>query len=123
MSENNLTSERLYSNTSFVIPPNERRDAVEFTEDNRSNRNLTNEQHLLVAIAWVLPSEKILFMLFPEAIFVDVVEDTNNEGRPLLTMTIAIANISYFKCKYIEHTSRGSTHTLVLHLGLVIFFI
>jgi len=24
---------------------------------------------------------------------------------------IAIANISYFKCKYIEHTSRGSTHT------------
>ena len=87
MSENNLTSERLYSNTSFVIPPNERRDAVEFTEDNRSNRNLTNEQHLLVAIAWVLPSEKRLFMLFPEAIFVDVVEDTNNEGRPLLTMT------------------------------------
>ena len=36
---------------------------------------------------------------------------------------VAIANISYFKCKYIEHTSRGSTHTLVLHLGLVVFFI
>ena len=46
MSENNLTSKRLYLNTSFVIPPNERRDAVEFTEDNRSNRNLTNEATL-----------------------------------------------------------------------------
>ena len=38
-------------------------------------------------------------------------------------VAIAIANISYFKCKYIEHTSRGSTHTLALYLGLVMFFI
>ena len=33
------------------------------------------------------------------------------------------ANISYFKCRYIEHTSRGSTHTLALYLGLDLFFI
>ena len=36
---------------------------------------------------------------------------------------IAIANISYFKCKYIEHTSRGSTHTLALYLGLDFFYL
>lgn len=87
MSDNNLTSRSLYSSSSFILPSNERKDAEEFSRDNRFNRQLSNEQILLVAIAWVIPKERRLFKLFPETIFVDVVEDTNKEGRPLLTIT------------------------------------
>ena len=36
---------------------------------------------------------------------------------------IAIANIFYFKCKYLEHTSRGSKYTLAQYLGLYIIFV
>ena len=38
-------------------------------------------------------------------------------------VVIAIANIFYFKCKYLEHTSRGSKYTLAQYLGLYIIFI
>ena len=62
-------------------------DAEKYSCDTRASNNLTTDQNLLVAIAWCLPSEKRLFTLFPETIFVDVCEDTNNEGRPLFTMT------------------------------------
>jgi len=33
-----------------------------------------------------------------------------------------IANIFYFKCKYLEHTSRGSEYTLAHYLGLYVSF-
>jgi len=36
---------------------------------------------------------------------------------------VAIANIIYFKCKYIGHTSRGPIYTLALSLRLYIIFI
>ena len=39
-----------------------------------------------MAIAWVQPLEKQLFMLYPEVITVDCTADINNESRPLLTM-------------------------------------
>jgi len=33
------------------------------------------------------------------------------------------ANISYFKCKYLEHTSRGFKYTLAHYLGLSVSFV
>ena len=38
----------------------------------------------MVGIACVIPSEKKLFYLYPEVIFIDTTMDTNNEKRPLL---------------------------------------
>ena len=40
-----------------------------------------------MGIAWVIPCEKRLFEMFPQVVLVDTTNDTNNEGRPLLTMT------------------------------------
>ena len=96
VNDNYISSSALYSNTKFMIPPNEQEDASKYASDNRSNRNLTNEQNLLVALAWVVPSERRLFQLFPETLFVDSVEDTNNEGRPLLTMSGCDSNGKMF---------------------------
>ena len=87
VSDNYLSSKSIFTNTNFVIPPNEQKDAYDYAIDNRRNRKLSDYQNLLVAIAWVIQSERRLFNLFPETVFVDCVEDTNNEGRPLFTMT------------------------------------
>jgi len=38
------------------------------------------------------------------------------------TLLYCIANIFYFKCKYLEHTSRGSKYTLAHYLGLCVRF-
>ena len=40
-----------------------------------------------MAIAWITKKEKRYFSMFPEVLFVDCVEDTNNEERPLCTIT------------------------------------
>ena len=87
VSDNFISSKALQSNTEFVVPPNEQEDANQYAIDSRTTRNLSKDQNLLVAIAWVIPNEGQLFHMFPETIFVDAVEDTNNEGRPLLTMS------------------------------------
>ena len=44
-------------------------------------------QILLMSIAWVTPFEKRLFYLFPEVLYCDVICGTNNENRPLFTVT------------------------------------
>ena len=41
----------------------------------------------MMAFAWVTPLEKLRFKMFPMVIYCDATMDTNNEGRPLLTMT------------------------------------
>ena len=40
-----------------------------------------------MAIAWVIPKERRMFKIFPETITIDCIAKTNNEKRPLLTMT------------------------------------
>ena len=96
VNDNYISSSSLYSNTKFIVPPNEQEDATKYASDSRVNRNLRNDQNLLVALAWVVPSERRLFRLFPETLFVDSVEDTNNEGRPLLTMSECDSNEKMF---------------------------
>ena len=87
VSDNYLSSKSIYTNTNFIIPPNEQEDAYEYAYSNRISQNLYLDQNLLVAIAWVIQSERRLFNLFPEVIFVDTFKDTNDEGRPLLTIS------------------------------------
>ena len=40
----------------------------------------------MMSIAWVLPRERELFMLFPEIITVDYIADINKEARPVLAI-------------------------------------
>ena len=68
------------------MPPNEKVDANEYANHSRVHQNLKNDQNLLVALAWVVPSEQRMFKLYLETLFVDSTESTNNEERPLLTM-------------------------------------
>ena len=96
VNDNYISSSSLYSNTKFIVPPNEQEDATKYASDSRVNRNLRNDQNLLVALAWVVPSERCLFRLFPENLFVDSVEDANNEGRSLLTMSGCDSNGKMF---------------------------
>jgi len=76
----------MYTNTKFAIPAHEQSDLSNYTLDNCNNRKLSKYQNLLVAMAWIVPAERRLFMLYPETLFVDTVEDTDNEGSPLLLM-------------------------------------
>ena len=46
---------------------------------------LKQEQKYMMSFAWVNPKELYLLEAFPEVIFVDTTEKTNNEKRPLLT--------------------------------------
>ena len=40
VSDNYLSSKSIYTNTNFVIPPNEQKDAYDYAIDNRRNRKL-----------------------------------------------------------------------------------
>jgi hypothetical protein len=54
---------------------------------NRRAQGIDDTQDVFLAVAWVLPAEKRLFQLFPFVLHLDSVEDTNNEKRPLFTVT------------------------------------
>ena len=58
-----------------------------FVADTRIAFNVQAHQKFLMGIAWVIPCEKRIFELFPEVVLVDTTQGTNNEDRPLLTMT------------------------------------
>ena len=66
---------------------NEQIQVDEFVADHRESLRCLPHQLLLMAVVWVIPCERKLFEMFPEVIKVDCTNDTNNESRPLLTMT------------------------------------
>ena len=53
--------------------------------------SLTESQNLFVACAWVTNRERRLFRLSPDVLKFDVTEGTNNEKRPLLTVSARTA--------------------------------
>ena len=57
---------------------------------------IASDQDLMMAIAWITPHEKRQFMLYPSTLCVDTTMDTNNEKRPLLTVTGRDANGEMF---------------------------
>ena len=86
VNDNYISSHSLFTNTEFIVPANERLDASNYALDNRSNRNFQKNQNLFMVLAWVVPSERRMLELYPDTLFVDATEDTNKEGRPLLTI-------------------------------------
>ena len=87
VNDNYISSHSLFTNTEFIVPANERLDASNYALlDNISNRNLQKDQNLFMTLAWAVPSERRMLELYPDTLFVDATEDTNKEGRPLLTI-------------------------------------
>jgi len=86
VNDNYISSHSLFTNTEFIVLTNERLDASNYALDNRSNRNLQKDQNLFMALTLVVPSERRMLEVYPDTIFVDATEDTNKEGRTLLTI-------------------------------------
>ena len=64
----------------------EEEEVQEFIEESIFAYKCTLNQSLMMSIAWVLPRERELFMLFPEVITVDYIADINKEARPVLAI-------------------------------------
>ena len=60
--------------------------ATQINEE-RSERNLQNEQALFIAVAWIVKPAFQLFKLCPEVVWVDVTSHSNNKGFHLLTFS------------------------------------
>ena len=71
---------------------NEQIQVDEFVLDHRESLNCLPHNLLTMAVAWVIPCERKLFEMFPEVVKVDCTNDTNNENRPLLTVTAKDSN-------------------------------
>jgi hypothetical protein len=50
------------------------------------------DQDILIGSCWVLPEGRRLFHTFPEVICGDGTHKTNNESRPLLTLSVKDSN-------------------------------
>jgi hypothetical protein len=66
---------------------NDAEEMCKYATMNRRAQGIDDTQDVFLAVAWVLPAEKRLFQLFPFVLHLDSVEDTNNEKRPLFTVT------------------------------------
>ena len=84
----NSTSEAHEIMQDFSLPQNENEDLQSFAQQYRSALGLKNQQHLMIAVAWVLKEEIQYFKMFPDVLQIDVTEDTDKERRPLLVVTI-----------------------------------
>jgi hypothetical protein len=82
-----ISNDDVLHTNALELPSTENEDLLKFAKEHRDEMNLTDQQELMIACAWVLPKEKRLFQMYPEVIHVDATSDTNNENRPLLTIT------------------------------------
>ena len=62
-------------------------DLSSFVSINRTKQKVGSDQKMLIATAWTIPGEEAFTYLFPETWFMDTVQDTNDEERPLFTIT------------------------------------
>jgi MULE transposase domain len=58
----------------------------------RSAVGAREDQDILIGCCWVLPEGRCLFHAFPEVLCVDGMHETNNESRPLVTLSVKDSN-------------------------------
>jgi MULE transposase domain len=63
-------------------------DFKDYAEKSRNAVGARDDQDMLIACCWVLPNGRRLFHAFPEVVGVDGTHETNNESRPLLTLSV-----------------------------------
>jgi hypothetical protein len=71
---------------------NNHADMSKFSSENRELFDLVRGQELLLGLACIYPKEKRIFQLFPTVLKIDATSGTNDEKRPLLTITVADQN-------------------------------
>jgi hypothetical protein len=82
--------------TKIKLNNNNHADMSKFAIENRAIFNLVRGQEFLLGLAYVYPKEKRIFRLFPTVLKIDATLGTNDEKRPLLTITVADQNGKYF---------------------------
>ena len=60
--------------------------------ESRNAVGAREDQDILIGCCWVLPEGRRLFHAFPEVVCVDGTHETNNESRPLLTLSVKDSN-------------------------------
>lgn len=68
------------------------RDMIGYARNSRQAIGATDNQDVLLALAWMLPSGKRLLQAFPETLFIDGTHKTNKEGRILFTVALRDMN-------------------------------
>jgi hypothetical protein len=63
-----------------------------YARSSREAMNAADDQDVLLALAWMIPSSKRLFQAFPETLFIDGTHKTNKEGRILFTVGLKDMN-------------------------------
>ena len=79
--------------------------------------DLRKDQNYFIACGWITNKERRLFRLFPHVLKIDVVKGTNNEDRPLLTISIRTSQGKYVViCRMIlSHERRISYRWVFCH--------
>ena len=78
------------------LPSEEQAECATYVAKTQNSLEVEDAQYLMVALAWVIPTNTEYFEKFPEVVFVDVIEDTNKDNRPLLTASGKDANGKMF---------------------------
>ena len=83
-----LISGSISSRTSIPLEVSENADFKDYATKSRHAVGARVDQDILIACCWVLPNGRQLFQAFPEVVGVDGTHETNNESRPLLTLSV-----------------------------------
>jgi hypothetical protein len=67
-------------------------DFKEYAQKSRHAVGAREDQDILIACCRVLPDGRCLFQAFPEVVCIDGMHETNNESRPLLTLSVKDAD-------------------------------
>ena len=71
-------------------------EAIKFSNEHRKARKLTDKQEMMVAIAYSSPFQVQQARLFPTVLHIDITANTNQEERPLLTVTAKDSYANFF---------------------------
>jgi hypothetical protein len=82
------TMESAPAHKSVPLEVTETADFKEYAQRSRHAVGARDDQDILIACCWVLPDARRLFQAFPEVVCIDGTHETNNESRPLLTLSV-----------------------------------
>ncbi len=82
------TAEGAPSHKFVPLEVSETEDFKEYAQKRSHAVGARDNQDVLIACCWVLPDGRHLFQAFPEVVCIDGTHETNNESRPLLTLSV-----------------------------------
>ncbi len=83
-----MMEEKAPSHKFVPMEVSETADFKEYAHKSRHAVGARDNQDILIACCWVLPDGRCLFQTSPEVVCIDGTHETNNESRPLLTLSV-----------------------------------